>query len=372
MTRLLDALASLSGLAGIDGANGRPMAPRVLTYTVTFRCNARCVMCDSWRIERQDELSLAELQQILPQLPKMDAVRLTGGEPFVRTDLAEIAALVQRHLEPRMLHVTTNGFLTERVIEFAEGRDLRQPLHLLVSLDGVGAKHDEIRAVPKAWERAMATLEALAPRRRELNLRLAVNQTVLDEAGAAHYRPLRSLLARIGIRNHLVVAYSESATYSVERDLDKAPTEVGGYTTHGHFSRAALRSLLDQAREDLGELPRAERLAKSYYLRGLRQRLLGEGEPSNPRCVALRAHLRLFPNGDVPTCQFNSKVVGNLRHDRFEALWSGANVLAQRAWVDKCPGCWAECEVLPSALYTGALARHALRQPRLVLGAAAT
>lgn len=367
MTRLLETLASLSGLTGIDGTQGRPMAPRVLTYTVTFRCNARCVMCDSWRIERQDELSLAELERILPQLPKMDAVRLTGGEPFVRQDLAEIAALVQRHLEPRLLHVTTNGFLTKRIIEFAEERDLRHPLHLLVSLDGVGAKHDEVRAVPQAWERAMATLEALAPRRRELNLRLAVNQTVLDEDGAAHYRPLRALLARIGVSNHLVVAYSESATYSVERDLDKAPTEVGGYTTHGHFSRAALRALLDQAREDLGELPRAERLAKSYYLRGLRQRLLGEGKPSNPRCVALRAHLRLFPNGDVPTCQFNSKVVGNLRHETFEALWSGANVAAQRAWVDKCPGCWAECEVLPSALYTGALAKHALRQPQLVL-----
>jgi len=360
MTQLLDTLASLTGIAGLTGVIARP---RVLTYTVTFRCNARCVMCDSWRIERQDELSLDEIDRILAQLPKLDAVRLTGGEPFVRTDLAEIAALVQRHLDPRMLHVTTNGFLTDRVVEFVEGRDRTRPLHLLVSLDGVGAKHDEVRAVPRAWDRALSTLEALAPRRRELNLRLAVNQTVLDEDGAAHYRPLRAKLAELGIKNHLVVAYAESATYAVARGLDKAPTEAGGYATHGHFSRAALRALLDQAREDLGELPRAERLAKSYYLRGLRQRLLGEGPPTSPRCVALRAHMRLFPNGDVPTCQFNSKIAGSLRQASFAELWSSANAAAQRAWVDRCPGCWAECEVLPSAVYTGALARHALQRP---------
>lgn len=361
MTRLLDSLLAMSGLTAPSDA------PKVLTYTVTFRCNARCVMCDSWRIERQDELSLAELDAILAQLPRLDAVRLTGGEPFVRQDLAEIAALVQRRVAPRMLHITTNGFLTERIVALAEERDKRHPLHLLVSLDGVGAKHDEVRAVPRAWERAMATLEALAPRRRELNLRLAVNQTVLDEDGAAHYRPLRRELARLGVKNHLVVAYSESATYSVERGVEKAPTESGGYATHGHFSRAALTALLDQAREDLAELPRAERAAKSYYLRGLRQRLLGEGQLENPRCVALRAHLRLFPNGDVPTCQFNSKVVGNLRDASFDDVWRSATARAQRAWVDACPGCWAECEVLPSAVYTGALARHVAGRPRLLL-----
>lgn len=361
MTQLLDTLLSMSGLAAPSPT------PRVLTYTVTFRCNARCVMCDSWRIGRQDELSLSELESIFAQLPTLDAVRLTGGEPFVRQDLCEIVALVEHTLRPRMLHITTNGFLTDRIVDLAERRDRSRPLHVLVSLDGVGAKHDEVRAVPKAWERAMATLEALAPRRRELNLRLAVNQTVLDADGASHYRPLRDALRGLGIKNHLVIAYAESATYSVERDIDRAPDAVGGYTTHGHFTQAALRALLDQAREDLAELPRAERVAKSYYLRGLRQRLLGEGKPEGPECVALRAHLRLFPSGDVPTCQFNSKIVGNLRHQSFGEVWSSVTADEQRRWVARCPGCWAECEVLPSAVYTGALARHVARRPRLLL-----
>jgi MoaA/NifB/PqqE/SkfB family radical SAM enzyme len=70
--------------------------------------------------------------------------------------------------------------------------------------------------------------------------------------------------------------------------------------------------------------------------------------------------LRIFPNGDVPVCQFNTKRVGNLRRESFEQVWGSDAATSQRAWVKKCPGCWAECEVLPSAVYTGDLLRSAL------------
>jgi hypothetical protein len=26
---------------------------------------------------------------------------------------------------------------------------------------------------------------------------------------------------------------------------------------------------------------------------------------------------------------------------------------SQREWVDACSGCWAECEVMPNAIYSG-------------------
>ena len=36
----------------------------------------------------------------------------------------------------------------------------------------------------------------------------------------------------------------------------------------------------------------------------------------------------------------------------------------QRNWLYKCPGCWAECEVLPSAIYTGDLLKRMLAPDR--------
>jgi Fe-coproporphyrin III synthase len=331
--------------------------PRLLTYIVTFRCNARCVMCDSWQKQDEDELTLAEIDGIFRQLPPLHAVRLTGGEPFVRKDFADIARLTLIRLRPSLLHVTSNGFLTDRIVAFCEQRDRRTPLELLISIDGVEAKHDEIRGRKHAWDQAFGTVSALAPRQRELNLRLAVNQTVVDAEGAQQYRELRDRLRPLGVRNQVVIAYQASATYSLTREIDVAPRHSGSFATFGDLEGDCLSTLFDQIEEDLADYPLPERVAKRYYLDGIRGRLLEGHHQPNPPCVALGAHLRLFPNGDVPTCQFNTRRVGNLRATSFAELWRGEDAVRQRDWVRRCPGCWAECEVVPNALYSGDLFR---------------
>lgn len=327
--------------------------PRFLTHTVTFGCNARCMMCDSWKLPTAGDLTTDEIAAIYHDLPTMDVVRLTGGEPFARRDMVEIADLANEHLKPLVVHVTTNGFLTDRIVEFCERRDARVPLLLMVSIDGVGEKHNEIRGHSKAYEFAMRTLEELAPRRAELGLSLTVNQTIVDAEGVEHYAKLRDSLKGLGIQNQIVMAYDTSATYNLERDLNVAPDEIGQFTTFGQFTDDDLRELLDAVERDSENLPRAERLAKKYYVRGIRERLLGDkAKAPNPACVAVHQHLRLFPNGDVPTCQFNTELVGNLKEQSFAELWRSERAEAQRDWVRACPGCWAECEVLPSAIYT--------------------
>lgn len=326
--------------------------PRFLTFTVTFGCNARCIMCDSWKMPTAGDLTLEEIERIFDQLPRMDAVRLTGGEPFVRKDFAEIADLTQRRLKPLVLHITTNGFLTDRIVRYCEGRDRRTPLQMLISVDGVGDKHNEVRGSSIAWKSVMETIEQLAPRQKELRLRLGVNQTIVDAEGVEHYRRLREVLRPLKVYNNVVMAYDTSATYNLEKDVDVAPTSIGQFTTFGEFTDDHLRQLIREVESDLYELPWFERLAKRYYLRGITNRLLQEKGTPNPKCVALNSHLRIFPNGDVPTCQFNSRVVGNLREQIFHQLWQSARAAEQRRWVHGCPGCWAECEVLPSALYT--------------------
>ena len=318
-------------------------------------------MCDSWQKPREDELTLAEIERIYRELPRLDAVRLTGGEPFVRSDLGDIAALAVRHLSPMLLHVTTNGFQTSAIERFCETRDRSVPLALLVSIDGYGEKHSEIRGKASAWARTRATIEALAPRRRELSLRLAVNQTLVDASALPHYRLLGAWLAELDVPHHAVFAYAESATYSIRRERDVAPRFSGELALFRSIDEATLGTLIDELEAGAARLPLPERIAKTYYLRGARARLLRDRPLESPRCVALGAHLRLFPNGDVPTCQFNTRVVGNLRAQSFGEVWSSAARAGQRAWVSACAGCWAECEVLPSALYTGDIAREAAR-----------
>ncbi len=335
---------------------GRRTLPRFLTYTVTFGCNARCIMCDSWKMPSPEDLTLEEVERIFSQLPRMDAVRLTGGEPFVRRDLVEISEVVRKQLKPLVLHVTSNGFLTQRIVDFCERRDRRLPLQLLLSMDGMKEKHNHVRGHDSAWDMVTKTLTELAPRQKELKLRLMVNQTIVDAEGAEQYLKLRDFLRPHGIYNNVVLAYDQSATYNLESAVDVAPKEVGQFTTFGEFTPEQYRELFSEVEAGLTQLPLMERMAKRYYLRGIANRMLDAKSSPNPKCVALNSHLRIFPNGDVPTCQFNTKLAGNLRRQTFQEVWHSAMARELRDWVKKCPGCWAECEVLPSAIYTGELA----------------
>ena len=338
-----------------------PVPPRFLTYIATFACNARCIMCDSWQKEPENELSFDEIDHIISQLPRMDGVRLSGGEPFTRQDLPQIAQSLQERLRPMFLHITTNGFLTTRIVQFCEERSKELPLYLLLSIDGMKDKHNQVRGRDTAWDLATKTLKALAPRQKELRLKLLVNQTIVDVEGLEHYRELRDFLRPLGIHNNVVMAYDASATYNLSREVNVAPTGIGEFTTFGDFNSQQLGRFLDEIEHDTRRYPFLTRLSKQYYLNGIRHRLLKQEASPNPHCVALSSHLRIFPDGSVPTCQFNSRTVGNLREQRFEELWHGDAIRKQRNWVNHCPGCWAECEVLPNAIYTGDLFKKSLR-----------
>jgi hypothetical protein len=60
-----------------------------------------------------------------------------------------------------------------------------------------------------------------------------------------------------------------------------------------------------------------------------------------------------LPDGSIPVCQFNGEVVGNLHTHSLDEVWQSQRANEARAWVDRCSGCWAECEVVPSAIYSG-------------------
>lgn len=329
--------------------------PRYLTFLVTYRCNARCIMCDCWKKPKGKELDPYEIENIFQQLPKMDMVRISGGEPFLRTDLPEIVRIIKRSLKPLFLHITTNGLSTERIVRLCLERETDLPLHLLFSIDGLKDKHNTIRGIPNAWEKVMATLDKLSPWQKKKNFKIAVNQTIVDAEGVEHHRPLKNHLKPYGIPVHAVMAYDSSAIYNLKKNVRLTPLKKGDFNPYGNFSDCQLKILLEEVKRELKNQPFLQRWAKHYYWNGVYNRLLnGIGNP-NPPCVALTSHLRILPDGQVPTCQFNSITVGDLNRKSFDSIWNGEKIKKQRQWVHSCPGCWAECEVLPNAVYSGDL-----------------
>ncbi|MBN2566251.1 MAG: radical SAM protein, partial [Candidatus Eisenbacteria bacterium] len=62
---------------------------------VTYRCNARCAVCDIWKSPSDPAAELApEDYAWLPD--SLRSVNISGGEPFLRDDLPGVVSFVAR------------------------------------------------------------------------------------------------------------------------------------------------------------------------------------------------------------------------------------------------------------------------------------
>ncbi|MFH1746317.1 MAG: radical SAM protein [Planctomycetota bacterium] len=339
--------------------------PAWCTYVVTFRCNARCGMCDSWKLPAGRELTSSEVATVFGKLGRLDVVRLTGGEPFLRTDLLELAESVLSVSQPAVLHITTNGSQPDRVEKLIEACQTPRRLRFMVSFDGLAEEHDHNRGRQATFERALATVRCLVDFRRRLGLEVSVNHTVISEKSLEDNAALREIMGKLSVEVHSVLAYEDSSLYGTAHHGRRAEHLIAlvGYPLHPDLRSADVTGFVKrELRQNRRCRDTLLRWGKKYYLHGLLERLAGSGNgrpraTCKPRCVALRSHVRLLPDGSVPICLFNTETVGNLRTDSWEALWHGTSTRAARRWVDACPGCWAECEVMPNALYSGDLLR---------------
>jgi len=115
---------------------GRPV--RNLRLSVTDRCNLRCAYCmpeEEYRwLPRADILDFEEIARLVDAFIDVgvERVRLTGGEPLLRRDIAELVKLLAKKPALRDIALTTNGIL---LAEFAEDLKAAGLHRVTVSLD---------------------------------------------------------------------------------------------------------------------------------------------------------------------------------------------------------------------------------------------
>ncbi|MBI5034117.1 MAG: radical SAM protein [Chloroflexi bacterium] len=338
----------------VNNKSGRVELPNMATFIVTWRCNLRCFMCDVWKKTDHDDMTVDEIRDIFKQIPHLDSLRITGGEPFLRRDLTEITRAIIEENNPSVVHVTTAGVMTERILEYAKAVGSKK-LHLKLSIDAVGARHDEIRGYRGLYDKSMRTLRGLAELRDRYGFYVGVNQTITDR-NWDHIEPLRAEVGKLGIQVHYAIATDHYTLYRINTDKEKEIPDMKSVSM-SDFTSEQLNYIFEQLdrRDGIKDIP--EWLVQNYYLRGLKNRLLNHVESPKPQCIELHNHMRLMPNGDVMTCVYYPTVVGNLRKQSMHDVWYNATTEKQRDVVRKCPGCWAGCEVKPNAIYTGDIAK---------------
>lgn len=144
--------------------------PKILVLFISYRCNARCVMCSAWQKDHREELGLKDIAQIFSDKILNKSIRIinvTGGEPTLRDDLVEIIKIISgkcRNL--RRIDISTNGINTveavdriEQILTYLIPTDIK--LSVSISVDGIDEVHDKVRGIPGVFKAVDDTIDKL-------------------------------------------------------------------------------------------------------------------------------------------------------------------------------------------------------------------
>lgn len=325
-----------------------------LNFAITYKCNSRCKMCNTWKryIEKpwmlKKELEIEEIHQIFKGFGKLVWVSLTGGEPFLRDDIADIVNSVRDNCQIKMLNITTNclssKLIEDRVRDIAE---VKVPLTCInVSIDGPAQIHDYMRGIKGAYDSAVKTLEILNLLRDEYSNLLIGFEYTITSFNAGYLKLLIDELTKTKLswvlENVTITLYHEGYLYN------NLGLNSKQQVTDEIFKFKALKDINDGL--NLAHVKSPLALIKRTYLKRARRYILDENVPL--QCTAQRNSLFLNPYGDVYPCIILGHKIGNLRNYNYNVyeLLKSENALKLKYEIQNCNKCWTPCEAYPSIL----------------------
>ncbi len=288
---------------------------------VTYRCNARCTMCNTWQHPSApaDELTAADLRT----LPRLEFANITGGEPFMRDDLANIVAVVSAKAE--RVVVSTNGYYTDRVVALAT----RFPnIGVRVSLEGLPAANDQLRGLVDGFDHGLRTILQLRARGlKDIGFGITLSDRNADD-----------LLELYELADAMGVEFATAATHNSYyfHKFDNA------FSDPEHVA-----SRLEQVAQRLLRTRRPKNWFRAWFNLGLANYVRG-GKRLLP-CGVADDLFFVDPFGEVRPCNGMEATMGSLKRQSFQQIWSSAEARAVRQRVARCEqACWMIGSVAPA------------------------
>jgi MoaA/NifB/PqqE/SkfB family radical SAM enzyme len=289
----------------------------ILILNVHSRCNCRCVMCDIWKRENNDQFRAQDLERHRVSLENLRVrqVVLTGGEPLLHNDLAALCNFF-REQNIHLTLLTTGLLLYKRAEEIAVLFD-----DVIVSLDGPQNIHDTVRRVSGAYNLIHKGVAAV--RHHSPSIPITCRTTV-QKANHRHLRETVDAAKALGLDsisflaadltseafNRLLLWPGErqneigltlEETKSLEEEIEKLILEYEADIAHKYIveSPVKLRKIPRRFREHLGML-----------------------SPEAPICNAPWVSAVVDVDGSVRPCFFH-RTMGSLTSSTLEEVING-------------------------------------------------
>ncbi|MBO5050235.1 MAG: radical SAM protein [Oscillospiraceae bacterium] len=285
------------------------------TVIVTYRCNARCTMCNRYKepSRPEEELSIATIEK----LPPMYFTNITGGEPFIREDLKEVVRALYKKSD--RIVISTNGFYTDRIVDLC--KEFPQ-IGIRISIEGLEQTNNEIRGLEDGYRRGYNTLKTLV----DMGMKdVGFGMTVQD-------RNAGDLVALYNISDELNMEFATASLHNSFYFVE---------SNNIIHDRLAVAQNFEDLINRLLQSNSPKKWFRAYFNHGLINYIF-----SQKRLLPCDMSFDTFfidPYGDVMPCNGTKEkqVMGNLNQKSWEELWSSPEAEEVRAKVRCCDrNCW--------------------------------
>ena len=293
------------------------------TVIVTYRCNARCTMCNRYKApsKPEEEISI----ETIKKLPKMYFTNITGGEPFIREDLPDIVRELYKKSD--RIVISTNGFFTDRIIKLCEEFP---NVGIRISIEGLEDTNNKIRGLDDGFNRGYSTLKKLVEMKHP---DVGFGMTVQD-ANAKDLVPLYDLSNELNME--FATASLHNSFYFVE-----AKNIIHDRLMVAKEFEKLINKLLDSNSP--------KKWFRAYFNHGLINYIFGQ-KRLLPCDMAFDTFF-IDPYGDVMPCNGTKEkeVMGNLNTQTWDELWNSKQAENVRNKVRHCNRqCWMIGSVSPA------------------------
>ncbi len=293
------------------------------TVIVTYRCNARCTMCNRYKVpsKPEEEISIETIRK----LPEMYFTNITGGEPFIREDLKEIVRELYKKSD--RIVISTNGFFTDRIVDLC--KEFPQ-VGIRISIEGLEQTNNDIRGLEDGFNRGYTTLKTLV----DMGMKdVGFGMTVQDK-NAPDLVPLYDISDELNME--FATASLHNSFYFVE-------------SNNIIHDRLAVAENFEKLINKLLESNSPKKWFRAYFNHGLINYIF-----SQKRLLPCDMSFDTFfidPYGDVMPCNGTKvkEVMGNLNEQEWDELWNSEAAEQVRQKVRCCDrNCWMIGSVSPA------------------------
>ena len=293
------------------------------TVIVTYRCNARCSMCNRYKCPSTPEEEISV--ETIKKLPEMYFTNITGGEPFIRTDLKDIVRELYKKSD--RIVISTNGFFTDRIVELCKEFP---NIGIRISIEGLEETNNKIRGLDDGFNRGYTTLQKLV----EMGMKDVGFGMTVQDANAKDLVPLYELSNKMNME--FATASLHNSFYFVE-----AKNIIN--------DRPAVAAEFENLVNELLKSNQPKKWFRAYFNHGLINYIYGQ-KRLLPCDMAFDTFF-IDPYGDVMPCNGTKEkeVMGNLNEQSWDELWNSEQAEKVRKKVRCCDRqCWMIGSVSPA------------------------